>query len=80
MRPLDLGARTDGDNARSVYRDRRIREHAAILHFYAHTCARRPSAGDDLLRVDEEKRHCAVAITSRTREIVSGACASPRHA
>ncbi len=80
IRPLERLAVAHGDDAVTLHRDGRIGEHAGVAHLGAAPRARRSGAGDHLRRVDEERRARAHAITSRTREIVSGACASPRHA
>ena len=56
---------------------------AGVAHLRAAPRARRAGAGDDLRRIDEDESaadRVAHAITSRTRDSRSGACASPRHA
>jgi hypothetical protein len=49
---------------------------AGVIHLTPAPGSRRPLTGDDLGGVDEQVRH---AITSLTRDNLSGACASPRH-
>ena len=77
---LEPVARPDGDDPFPRDRHRRAGEHAGVPHLGAPAGARRSGAGDDLARPDEEEPAAAHAITSRTRERRSGACASPRQA
>jgi hypothetical protein len=79
-RELALGG--DCSNEVVFNRDTDAGENSRILHFGAAPRSRRPGTRYDLRSIDEEQlRHAnGAAITSRTRDSLMGACASPRHA
>ncbi len=82
-----LALRRDGGDGVTVHEHRHAGANAGVGHLGATARSRWTGARHDLACVKEEKcrRHATTsgagrAITSRTRESRSGACASPRHA
>src|SRR5688572_30107538 len=80
---FELLGRADGDDLAIVDCDGGVREDTSVAHLGAAPRAPGPGARNYLRRVYEQERlrhEYGRAITSRTRESLSGACASPRHA
>src|SRR5512140_469723 len=72
----------DGSYQFPVNGNRCVGEQARVRHLAPASCSSRTGTRDHLCSVDEQElcHWFADAITSRMRLIVSGACASPRHA